>query len=90
MAVEPDTENQRLINEQTPLLPEQQQTEQASDIDPEDDEELKRTSHTSWYLWRIFWFVVAALVLAVFIKGWVDAGGDVDVCFDPSLIGLQS
>jgi hypothetical protein len=32
----------------------------------------------SWYIWRLFWFVVVALVLAFFIKGWIEAD-DVDV-----------
>ncbi|KUJ08750.1 mitochondrial carrier [Mollisia scopiformis] len=84
MAVEGDAENQTNVNEETPLLPEQQQQQQQQQqldqqSNEEDDEEPKRTSQTSWYLWRIFWFIVAALVLAVFIKGWIDAGGDFDL-----------
>ncbi|KAF6811932.1 mitochondrial carrier protein [Colletotrichum musicola] len=38
---------------------------------PEEEEKPKRT--TGWWLWRAFWAVLAILVLAVFIKGWVDA-----------------
>lgn len=34
-----------------------------------------------WWAWRIFWFILAALVLALFIKGWVDAD---DTNFDLS------
>lgn len=34
-----------------------------------------------WWAWRIFWFLVAALVLALFIKGWIDAD---DTNFDLS------
>jgi hypothetical protein len=26
-----------------------------------------------WYAWRIFWVILGALVLALFIKGWIDA-----------------
>lgn len=26
-----------------------------------------------WYVWRVFWAVLGALVLALFIKGWIDA-----------------
>ncbi|KAH8652056.1 mitochondrial carrier domain-containing protein [Xylariales sp. PMI_506] len=33
----------------------------------------------SWYIWRAFWLILAALLLALFIKGWVDAD---DVQFD--------
>ncbi|KJR88189.1 mitochondrial carrier protein [Sporothrix schenckii 1099-18] len=33
---------------------------------------------TSWYVGRAVWTLLAALVLFVFIKGWIDAGGDVD------------
>lgn len=33
----------------------------------------------SWYIWRALWTLLAALVLAIFIKGWIDAGSDVNV-----------
>jgi len=35
----------------------------------------------SWYLWRLFWILVVALIASLFIKGWIDAGSDVDVSF---------
>ncbi len=75
MASDGDAENQRNNNEQTPLLDEQQsdqQTDQSCD-------EPKQKKQASWYIWRAFWAIVAALVLAVFIRGWIDAGGDVEV-----------
>jgi len=78
MAHDGDPENQTNIesNEQTPLLDDHQ-----SDQDPDQDPDQKgpEKKPASWYIWRIFWAIVAAFVLAVFIKGWVDAGGDVDV-----------
>lgn len=61
-------------DEETPLLEEERGGEPQSDP-PQKPEPRKR----SWYFWRVFWVLVAATVLAVFIKGWVDAGGDVDV-----------
>lgn len=59
-------------DEETPLL-----TDQAPDEQPHQKELEKRKA--SWYIWRLFWILVAALILGVFIKGWVDAGADVDV-----------
>lgn len=67
-----DAENQANIDEETPLLNDRGSEEQPDKIDPE-------PKHASWYIWRTFWAIVAALVLVVFIKGWIDAGGDVDV-----------
>lgn len=49
--------------------------EQAALLEPPQDES-KRTR--SWWFWRILWAVLGALVLAIFIKGWIDAR-DVDV-----------
>lgn len=31
----------------------------------------------TWYVWRGVWTLLAALVLGLFTKGWIDAGGDV-------------
>lgn len=66
--------------EQTPLLAGQAEEgrdehEEAALLEPPQNE-AKRTR--GWWFWRILWAVLAALVLAVFIKGWVDAE-DVDV-----------
>jgi hypothetical protein len=74
MAHDDDTENQTIIpsNEETPLLDDGQ-----SDQQP--DQKAPERKPASWYIWRIFWAIVAALVLAIFIKGWVDAGSDVNV-----------
>ncbi|XMA15616.1 hypothetical protein WAI453_008407 [Rhynchosporium graminicola] len=71
-----DTEEQRAVHEQTeqsPLLGDHRPDQQ---IDEEDAVE-KSGRTTSWWIWRAVWFIVAVLVLTLFIKGWVDAGGDV-------------
>ncbi|KAH6655196.1 mitochondrial carrier domain-containing protein [Truncatella angustata] len=49
--------------------------EEAALLEPQPRKE--RTKR--WYIWRAFWVVLGALVLALFIKGWVDAG---DTNFD--------
>lgn len=80
-----DTENQtaNARNEETPLLADRrtESIEQDSDQNelgtPEDKESEPKTR--SRYLWRVFWVLVVALVLGVFIQGWINAGGDVDV-----------
>ncbi|KAF4837645.1 hypothetical protein CGCSCA4_v011834 [Colletotrichum siamense] len=52
---------------------ENQDPEQVYLIAPSPDEEEKPQRTTGWWLWRGFWAVLAIFVLAVFIKGWVDA-----------------
>lgn len=76
MAQDGDAENQTHVNEQTPLLEDPQPDQQ---LDPNGDEPKQKQKQASWYIWRIFWAIVAAVFLAIFIKGWIDAGGDVDV-----------
>ena len=78
MAHDGDPENQTNLesNEQTPLL-DDHQSDQSRDEDPDPKGHEKKPA--SWYIWRIFWAIIAALILVVFIKGWIDAGGDVDV-----------
>lgn len=66
--------------EETPLLASQAEEgrnehEEAALLEPPQNES-KRTK--SWWFWRGLWAVLAALLLAVFIKGWIDAE-DVDV-----------
>ena len=74
-----DAESQTIIhNEQTPLLNDHQSDHQSDETEPEPEPEQK-VRRASWYVWRAFWTIAAALVLAAFIKGWVDSGGDVDV-----------
>jgi len=66
-------------DEQTPLLDDISATSAEGDGQDEQPKPPKR--EISWYLWRMFWFLTTSLVLAVFIKGWIDAGSDVDVSF---------
>ncbi|KAK1637670.1 mitochondrial carrier domain-containing protein [Colletotrichum phormii] len=49
-----------------------QDPEQVPLITGQDAQEKKQRT-TSWWLWRAFWAVLAIFVLAVFIKGWIDA-----------------
>lgn len=68
--------------EETPLLAAahdegRDEHEQAELLEPQQSES-KRTR--SWWFWRILWTILGALVLAIFIKGWIDAK-DVDVSF---------
>ncbi|KAK7957971.1 mitochondrial carrier domain-containing protein, partial [Apiospora saccharicola] len=55
-----------------------EQHEAAALLEPQPQESPKQRTK-AWWFWRILWTVLAALVLAVFIKGWVDAK---DVDFD--------
>ncbi len=76
----PDAEIQtEAINEGTPLLV--NINESGEEQVNEEEEEPKQVTTASWYIWRMFWFIVTALVLALFIKGWIDAGSDVNVGF---------
>uniref|UniRef100_A0A4E9EG36 Mitochondrial carrier protein n=1 Tax=Gibberella zeae TaxID=5518 RepID=A0A4E9EG36_GIBZA len=75
MSSRSDPEAPARNDEQTPLLRDQHiETEQVgnneSEIVPAPTPE-KRT--TSWYAWRIFWTILVIVVLAVFIKGWIDS-----------------
>jgi hypothetical protein len=76
MAEQRETSRQSADNEETPLL-----QDHSSDTNVEEGQ--RQTSNhrrpARWYIVRLFWVIVASLILAVFIKGWVDAGGDVDV-----------
>ncbi|CAG8978596.1 hypothetical protein HYALB_00010957 [Hymenoscyphus albidus] len=77
---DPDSNNPHLpLHEETPLLVEQRaQHEPEVSGDTASDSEPKQPRSRSWWLWRVFWGVVGCLILALFVKGWVDAGGDVD------------
>ncbi|KAH7304310.1 mitochondrial carrier domain-containing protein [Stachybotrys elegans] len=71
-------------NEQTPLLGHGPPYEG----EPEGDKIQKdegRLNRVRWYLWRITWIIIFGLLLAVFIKGWVDAGSDVNFDFKDAL-----
>ncbi|KAE9976804.1 hypothetical protein EG328_002394 [Venturia inaequalis] len=69
-----DEETANTTTEETPLLANQRadSTEQ-SEHDPASEPKTR-----SWYLWRLFWLLIAALIIGVFIQGWINAGGDVD------------
>lgn len=80
-----DTENQMASSrdEETPLLAGHrtesiEQTSGPNELGRPDDKNPEPKTR-SWYLWRVFWVLVVALVLGVFLQGWINAGGDVDV-----------
>lgn len=96
MAPKDDVETPAGTNEQTPLLVETPPTEHtrlladeesvhADQTPVSEDETQKEARKASWYIWRGFWLIIAALVLAAFIKGWIDAGSDVNVSFTSDL-----
>lgn len=76
MAREADVESQNNPHEETPLL--NGEPSNPSVEYPESESEPGR-GQRSWSYWRLFWAVVAVVVAIVFIKGWIDAGSDVDV-----------
>jgi len=67
-----------LRDEQTPLLGDHRSDDQHRDAATDEDESTV-VRQASWYAWRAFWAVCAAVVIGLFIKGWIDAGADVDV-----------
>lgn len=73
--IEPIPENDMRSNEPNEG---DEQHEAAALLEPH-PQESPRQRTKSWWFWRILWTVLGALVLAVFIKGWVDAK---DVDFD--------
>ncbi|KAK0624604.1 mitochondrial carrier protein [Bombardia bombarda] len=87
---ESQTQTRRIMattssSEQTPLIGDHRSDAQYHDGDEPQDQssdgqevEPKASKTVSWYAWRILLAVLSILVLVVFIKGWVDAGGDVD------------
>jgi hypothetical protein len=89
MAHNSDSGNQINItsHEQTSLLEDHQSDYQQSEEN--ENENGYEQNKLGWYIWRIFWTIVAALVLVIYIKGWIDAGGDVDVSVT-TLLHLQA
>jgi hypothetical protein len=84
MSRDADVESGTIANEgdreTEPLLGDREHSEHREQQGHQEHEEHqeRRTKPLSWYLWRMFWTVVATVCLAVFVKGWIDAGGDVD------------
>jgi hypothetical protein len=81
MAAQIDPESLQRSTEQTPLLAEQPQDSARDEADNEAEPEPTPKRPKSWYAWRIFWAVLAIVILAVFIKGWVDSDSkEVNYC----------
>lgn len=72
MAREGDVESQSNPHEETPLL-------NGEPSSPRVEYPESEPGRGSWSYWRLFWAVLAVVVAIVFIKGWIDAGSDVDV-----------
>lgn len=82
MAFRPDVEANTKPDERAPLLANESsrrdvETQSVND-EAEPDKPAAVARNWQWYAWRGFWAVLAILVVAVFIKGWVDSE-DVDV-----------
>lgn len=56
----------------------QDEHEQAALLEPQPKPRTKW-----WYIWRAFWVILGALILALFIKGWIDAD-DTNVGIPPA------
>ncbi|EPE10534.1 mitochondrial carrier protein [Ophiostoma piceae UAMH 11346] len=90
-----DEERQTAATEHTPLLGESTDAGAIRDVAGDDGNDndndtskqgaVSESKTKSWYAWRAFWALLGASVLVVFIKGWVDAGGDVDFNFKDAL-----
>ncbi len=68
-------------NEQSPLLPQEERPEGTATSNSEDDDSPLKTEGppNPWkYAWYTFCAFLAVLILALFIKGWIEAD-DVDV-----------
>ena len=77
-----DLEGGSVPDERAPLLSHdaaRQHTPTPSESDEIIDQPEKAASKTWYYVWRGILAVFAILVVAVFIKGWIEAD-DVDVC----------
>lgn len=61
-------------HEETPLL----RPASAVEEEEEDPKDIPDSRPVRWYVWRAAGTIAAVIVLVVFIKGWVDEGGDVD------------
>jgi hypothetical protein len=72
MSSQNDPEAHVRSDEQTPLLIDQHVETEHADIAPE-IEPTPEKRPKSWYAWRIFWAILAIVVLSVFIKGWIDS-----------------
>ena len=69
-----DPETHVRTDEQTPLLADQHAVTEHAETEPTPEKRPK-----SWYARRIFWAILAIVILAVFIKGWIDSD-ETEVC----------
>ncbi|KAJ4122948.1 hypothetical protein NW768_009939 [Fusarium equiseti] len=68
MSSRTDPEFHARTDEQTPLLADQHPDTEHPETEPTPEKRPK-----SWYAWRVFWAILAIVILSVFIKGWIDS-----------------
>lgn len=74
MSPRDDPESLHEPTEQTALLRDDRaQAEDDQSVRSEAEATPQETRSRSWYAWRIFWAVLAIVVIAVFVKGWIDS-----------------
>ena len=82
MAPHQDVETGPASDEHAPLLGQQRSEEAIASSSSSQDEPLPKpqleASKRRAYGWRGFWIVIAILIIATFVKGWIEAD-DVDV-----------
>lgn len=85
MAINSDAENQPIVDEESPLLVNHQPEQQL-------DQPENSPKPTSFYVWRIVWVTLAALLIGVFIKGWIEGSdyANVGLTTRPQFIQLTS
>lgn len=92
MASHHDVETGSTPDERAPLLAPQRSDGDAI-VPPQDDdaapEPQSEASKRREYGWRGFWIVVVLLVIAVFVKGWIESD-DVEVSTARSPKSLQT
>ena len=74
-----DHEDHRSHDEETPLLAnESAYPDSSSEGSSEGSDDEPQERAPSWYIWRVLWLLAGLLIVALFVKGWVDADGDVE------------
>lgn len=76
MSTRNDSESLHEPTEQTALLGDDRshvEDDRSVRSDAESTPQEPEARPRSWYAWRIFWAVIAIVVIGVFVKGWIDA-----------------
>lgn len=73
MAERTNTESSREADERSALLGDQHSQHEDGEQTPLLDTSAEEGRSKSWYAWRIFWAILLAVIIGVFIKGWIDS-----------------